>query len=63
MKGGEPIRLSDSRVRLISSPQIDIRGFVVRLISGESLLEAREKRRRRKEGVCQEDIGAKGIPF
>ena len=30
---------------------------------GESLLEAREEGRRRKEGVCKEDNDVKGIPF
>ena len=32
-------------------------------MSGESLLEAREEGRRRKEGIFQEDTGIKGIPF
>ena len=38
-------------------------GVEVRLVSGESLLEAMEEGRRRKEGVCQEDTGVKGIHF
>ena len=32
-------------------------------MSGESLLEAREEVNRRKEGVCQEDTGVKGVHF
>ena len=48
---------------LKSYPQIDTGGVGVRLMSGESLLEVREEGRRRKEGVCQEDTGVKGIPF
>ena len=32
-------------------------------MSGESLLEAIEEGRRRKEGVWQEDTGVKGINF
>ena len=52
-------------VGLTSSPQFDTGGIEVRLISGESLLEARcrEEVRRRKEGVFQEDNGVKGIHF
>ena len=63
LKGGEPIRGAESRVGLTSLPQLDTRGIEVRLMSGESLLEAREEVRRRKEGICQEDTGVKGIPF
>ena len=29
----------------------------------KSLLDPSKERRRRKEGVCQEDTGIKGIPF
>ena len=52
-------------VGLTSSPQFDTGGIEVRLLSGESLLEARcrEEVRRRKEGVFQEDNGVKGIHF
>ena len=52
-------------VGLTSSPQFDTRGIEVRLMSGESLLEAscREEVRRRKGGVFQEDTGVKGIHF
>ena len=48
---------------LTSPPQLDTRGIDVRLMSEESLLEAREEIRRTKEGFCQEDNGVKGIPF
>ena len=41
LKIGEPIRGSELRVGLNSPPQIDTRGIEVRLMSGESLLEAR----------------------
>ena len=40
MKRGEPIIGSDSRVGLISSPQLNTGGIEVRIISGESLFEA-----------------------
>ena len=63
MKGGETIGGADSRVGLTSSPQLDTGGIKVRLVSGKSLLESREEGGRRKEGVCQEDTGVKGIPF
>ena len=63
MKGGEPIGGAVSRVGLTSSPHIDTREIEVRLVSGESLLEAREEGSRRKKGVCQEETRAKGIPF
>ena len=63
MKGRETIRGADSRVGLTSPPLLDTGGIEVMLMSGESLLEAREEGRRRKEGVCQEDTGVKGIPF
>ena len=32
-------------------------------MSGESLLETREEGRRRKEGICQDYSGVKGIHF
>ena len=48
---------------LTSPPQLDTRGIDVRLMSEESLLEAREEIRRTKEGFYQEDNGVKGIPF
>ena len=41
LKVGESIGGANSRVGLISSPQIDTRGIEVRLMSGEILLEAR----------------------
>ena len=63
LKVGEPIVGAYLRVRLTSSPQLDTGGIEVRLMSGESLLEAREEGRSRKEGVCQEGTGVKGIPF
>ena len=65
LKGGEPITGAESRMVLTPSPQFDTRGIEVRLMSGESLLEAscREEVRRRKEGVCQEDTRVKGIHF
>ena len=62
-KGGEPIIGTESRVGLTSPPQIDTGGGEVRIVSGESLLEAREEVSRRKEGVFQEDTGVKVIPF
>ena len=48
---------------LTPPPHLDTWGVEVRVISGESLLEARDEGRRRKEGVCQEDTGVKGIHF
>ena len=50
LKGGEPIGGASSRVGLISSPQIDNGGNEAWIMPGESLLEAREGGRSRKEG-------------
>ena len=51
MKGEEPSRGADSRVGLILSSQIDNRGIKIIILSGESLLKAREEGKRRKEGI------------
>ena len=50
-------------MELTSPPHIDTRGIEVRLVSWERLLEVREELSRIKEGLCQEDTGAKGIPL
>ena len=42
LKGGEHIIGAESRVGLTSPPHTDTRKIEVRLMSGESLLEARE---------------------
>ena len=47
----------------LTPPKLDTGGIEVRLISGESLLEARQEGRGRKEGVFKEDTRVKGIPF
>ena len=53
VKGGVLIEEADSRVVLTSSPQFDTRGVKFSTMSGESLLEAREEERCKKEGICQ----------
>ena len=63
LKGVEYIGEAGLRVVLTSSPQIDNGGIKVGIMSGESLLESKEERRRRKEEVCLEDTGVKEIPF
>ena len=57
------VEVKKSRVRLTSSSQINTGGVEVRIISGETLLEAKKEVSRRKEGVCQEDNSANGIPI
>ena len=59
--GGYPIRGSDSGVGLISSPQIDTGGIKVRLMSRESLFEAREEGSRKEKVLFREDTSIKGI--
>ena len=51
------------RVGLTLLPQSDSGGIEVRLMSGESILEAREEGRRKKEGVFCEVTGIKDIPL
>ena len=51
------------RVGLTLLPQSDTGGIEVRLMSGESILEAREEGRRKKEGVFCEVTGIKDIPL
>ena len=63
LKVGEPIDRAGSRLGLISSPQLDTRGIEVSLMSGESLLEAKEEGSSMKEEVCQEDTGVKETPL
>ena len=62
-KVGETIIGYKLRVGMTSLPQIDTGGIEFRIVSGEILLDSREEVRRRKEGVCQEYTGVKGIPF
>ena len=59
----DPIGGDNSILVLNSFPQIYTGRNIVKLLSGESLLEAKYEGIRRKEGVCQKDIGVKGIPF
>ena len=63
LKGGEHIRRSESRVGLTSPTNLVTGRIEVRLMSRESLLEAREEGRRRKEELCQEDTGVNRILF
>ena len=62
-KGGETIRGANLRVGIISYPFLDTRFIGVRLMSRESLLEAREERIRKKEGFYKYDNDVKGIPL
>ena len=63
LMGGKPTWRVESRVGLTSTLQIETRGIEVILRSAESLLDTRDKGRRKKEGVCQEDTWVQGIPF
>ena len=63
MKRVETIKGAELRVGLISTTQIDNGGIEVKTMSGEILLDAREEGMSRKDGICQEDTGVKGILF